>query len=365
MLENITVGLIGMNPDKMSSGHIGGIDRYAVNLAKGMRDRGVEVHPIWKGYPRSPISKTIHSYTSMPRETIKQVKENNFDVIHAPMPGFSTSFPLIKGTAKVATVHDLIPKYHYKIINPHSGKSRIKNYFNYLVFTGWMQTLKFSDSIISVSSQTEEELRDEGFNEVTTVNEYVEERYEPKGNTNPKKVGYLGPITHRKNILKAIEVFSKMKKLDEDITFDICGKIDKPEHVEILKKKIHDLALVDSVNIRGFIPESQLVNTLSSFGVMIFPTQVEGFGLPILETVKCGTPVVVSEKSKVPKEIKSMTEIGDGTEDMARRALDVIGSLPHSIELTEKFTRDKMIDETLEVYEEAIKNDFSHSSYIK
>ncbi|PTD94191.1 hypothetical protein C9439_03850 [archaeon SCG-AAA382B04] len=352
------VGIIGLNPEKVSTGYVGGIDSYAKSLYEGLENRGIEVECIWTGYPRTPLSKTIHSFIPMTKETLQSAKD--FDLIHAVQPGFSLAFPFIKDTPKVVTMHDMIPKNMPNTINPPKGlRNRLFNLFNYFVFSSWLIGAKRADKIIAVSSQTEKELIDSGFkaSKIDVVHEFVPSKFRKleEVESDEKLVGYLGPVTYRKNIHYAIEVFEEMAKRDDELKFQICGKIDKKDYLNYLKKLIKEKNLEDKVSIEGFIPEDEIVEKYNSFGVMLFPTFAEGFGLPILEALKCGTPVVVREDSLIPKEIKSLCNSGGSKEEIAEIALKKLKEeIPKEMikNLTKKFSKNKMIDKTIETYNE-------------
>jgi glycosyltransferase involved in cell wall biosynthesis len=70
-----------------------------------------------------------------------------------------------------------------------------------------------------------------------------------------------------------------------------------------LERLTRDLNLVDSIILTGFVSESDLNALYSGAAVFAFPSLAEGYGLPVLEAMECGTPVVASNASAVPEAV--------------------------------------------------------------
>jgi glycosyltransferase involved in cell wall biosynthesis len=108
------------------------------------------------------------------------------------------------------------------------------------------------------------------------------------------RVGYLAQLDRRKRVDLLIKAFKK-SDLDELV---IGGKGLDEGILKILAggdKRIKFL---------GFIPDEELVNFYNSLDVFIFPTAIEGFGLPIVEAMACGKPVIVLDDAIIPWEVK-------------------------------------------------------------
>ena len=113
---------------------------------------------------------------------------------------------------------------------------------------------------------------------------------------------YVGTIEPRKNLITLLKAFSKFKKsLNSDIKLIIVGQPGWKtgafyNHLEQNQYK-RDIILT------GFVDEEALPQLYSHATAFIYPSEYEGFGLPILEAMACGAPVIAARNS-------SLTEVG-------------------------------------------------------
>ena len=109
-------------------------------------------------------------------------------------------------------------------------------------------------------------------------------------------IGTLGQLDKRKRIYLLIEAFRK-SKLDADLL--IAGQ--GPD-----RGILEDLAGGDRrIQFLGLVPEPELNSFYNSLNIFIFPTAIEGYGLPIAESAACGKPVVVLDDAILPTEVRS------------------------------------------------------------
>ncbi len=111
---------------------------------------------------------------------------------------------------------------------------------------------------------------------------------------------YTGVWRSHKNLVNLIKAFSYLKK---DENFDgqlvITGKED-PLYVEV-RATIQDLELEGDIIFTDMVPEEDLSALYSAAKVYVFPSLYEGFGLPPLEAMACGTPVAASKAACIPE----------------------------------------------------------------
>ncbi len=111
---------------------------------------------------------------------------------------------------------------------------------------------------------------------------------------------YTGVWRYHKNLPRLIEAFAIFRqKKNIDISLVLTGRPD-PEYPET-KDKVKELNLIDDVIFTGLINEEELVHLYNAANIYVFPSLYEGFGLPPLEAMKCGTPVVASNTSSIPE----------------------------------------------------------------
>ncbi len=111
---------------------------------------------------------------------------------------------------------------------------------------------------------------------------------------------YTGVWRYHKNLPRLIEAFGILRQQKNlDIELVITGKPD-PDYPET-KEKVKELHLENDVIFTGLIEENELIHLYNAANIYVFPSLYEGFGLPPLEAMKCGTPVVASNTSSIPE----------------------------------------------------------------
>jgi glycosyltransferase involved in cell wall biosynthesis len=115
---------------------------------------------------------------------------------------------------------------------------------------------------------------------------------------------YTGGIDHRKNIDGLIRAFAKLpKKLQETHQLAIVCSA-QPENRQHLEQLAEKLGVTKSrLILTGFVPENHLLALYNLCSLFVFPSWHEGFGLPALEAMRCGAPVIASNTSSLPEVI--------------------------------------------------------------
>jgi glycosyltransferase involved in cell wall biosynthesis len=122
--------------------------------------------------------------------------------------------------------------------------------------------------------------------------EKIKERY----TGNREYFLYTGAIHPRKNLLNLLKAFSVFKKKqNSNLKMVIAGRLAWKYNVfvELLKtyKYRHD------VIVTGYLPEEELAALTAAAYAMVYPSLWEGFGVPVLEAMRCGVPVITSKNS--------------------------------------------------------------------
>lgn len=112
---------------------------------------------------------------------------------------------------------------------------------------------------------------------------------------------YVGTIQPRKNLTRLIEAVSKIDNLNLVIVGKIKGEGKEGWMYEETLQTPKKLGIEDRVKFLGFVPSEDLPYLLSGAKVFILPSLWEGFGIPVLEAMACGTPVIVSNVSSLPE----------------------------------------------------------------
>jgi glycosyltransferase involved in cell wall biosynthesis len=124
----------------------------------------------------------------------------------------------------------------------------------------------------------------------------VRERYQ----LDHKFVLYVGNIKPHKNLVRLIEAFDELRQgALEDLKLLIIG--DQISKVPALRRAVHRHKLHKQVRFLGYVGDDQLAILYRLASVFVFPSLYEGFGLPPLEAMASGTPVVASNVSSLPE----------------------------------------------------------------
>lgn len=279
----------------------------------------------------------------------------NCELIHYPyFDLFYHSLPIFKSVKTVVTIHDVIPlefSEHY----PPGLKGRLNLQLQKLALNGAEQII--TDSYASVKSihkylgVPHSKLKliylaaDPVFKKVS----------EPKNKYNlPKKfVLYVGDINYNKNIPNLI----KACKL-AGFPLVIVGKhAAAVPDLDLIHPELCHLQNIDwSGVIRlGFVSDNDLVDIYNLATVYCQPSLAEGFGLPLLEALACGTPVACSNTSSLPEIGGQAVSYFDPQNISQMSKVIKTAKNNRGEEQAKKFNWDKTAFQTLQVYREVLK----------
>lgn len=316
-------------------------------------------------YRLSRRKRRRHFYQPQRKTTkIKLFQEPFFmgrglDVFHGP----DARLPKIRGPRLVATVHDL-----FSLVSEEFAEDR----FRQKKISRYRDIAKRADRIICDSQSTRQDFIrffPEAEPKTCVIHMGVDEQFFPRPEEEVERVKrkygvqsdyilYVGELSRRKNILRMFEAFRHARdQLGENVQFVAAGKLTYGKE-EILKY-IRDNRCDAQILLPGYIPEEDLPALYSGARLFLFATLYEGFGLPILEALGCGTPVVTSDVSAMP-EIGGglVSEVDPYSENQISSAIgNILGERtprmsPHDkqLEYVRSFTWEKTVRKTLEVH---------------
>ncbi len=175
----------------------------------------------------------------------------------------------------------------------------------------------------------------------------LEQKYRIKGNY----ILFVGTLQPRKNIIRLIEAFSRLKNDPELV---IIGK--KGWLYEDILEAPRKFSVEDRVKFLDFIPNSELPAFYKNAICFVLPSLYEGFGLPVLEAMRYGCPVIVSNVSSLPEvggdavlyvdplsadDIAKKLELLVGDEDLRKKLIK------KGYEQVKKFSWEKTAKDTL------------------
>lgn len=171
---------------------------------------------------------------------------------------------------------------------------------------------------------------------------------------------YVGRPQPHKNLDRLVEAFALLRQKQPDLVLVLAGK--KDELYERLQNRIDKLG-IENVVLLGYVREGQLRWLYEHTAAYVFPSLSEGFGLPGLEAMQHGAPVVSSDATCLPEIYKDAAIYFDplSIQDMAEKIGMVLEhpTLANELkakgsELVKQYSWRRMADQTLEVYNEVL-----------
>lgn len=233
----------------------------------------------------------------------KVLKSLKPDLVHFP----HFNVPILYKGKFLVTIHDLIHQ-HFKTRDVTTRNPFYFKFKQIAYHQAFSKALINSRKIITPTKFVKNQLVDEwkvNENKIEVTYEGVDESIiqlvnkKQDSSINGKYIFYIGNAQPHKNLPFLIENFLEIKDRFEDLKLVLAG----PNHLfwDRIKQKYPDKSIV----YKGFVSEEEMVELYQNAEMFVLPSLEEGFGIPVLEAMACGTPVVCSN-------IGSLKEVGGG-----------------------------------------------------
>ncbi len=360
--------------DARAISHRKGIGTYSRNLLEQFALAGAEVvvfcqddekHAVPHAESFTLVSANMDPVALAGKGSLRElVKSSKIDLLHVPSPWAPTPLPV----PLVSTMHDVTP-----FIYPHSLPFGVRRLYKRQL----QATLHESRRVITVSQILFSALSvyarfDPA--KVRVIHNGVSERFFPQVDEavlSAARVRYslperfalwAGDFRPEKNVLFLIQAWARMQSRLSDPPALVLAGAQKMEYRR-LRAEVEKRGLQDKVLFPGFIGDDDLPAVYSLADVFVFPSLAEGFGLPPLEAMACGTPCVVSNSSSLPEVTGAAALLFDPTsldafEDAVLRILtepDLCDGLRAAgLQQASRFSWKRAAEETLAVYRSAL-----------
>ena len=228
---------------------------------------------------------------------------NGVDLFHAP----HYVLPALTPCRAIVTIHDCI-----HLMFPEYLPGRIAHLYARIAF--WIATQR-SSRVLTVSEASRRDILkycpmppnkveviynaiDDRFNETPDVEQLasVRERYQ----LHDRFLLYSGNVKPHKNLERLIDAFARLRRREsDDIKLLISGS--EISRYATLRRAVHRYNLHKHVRFLGFLSTDTLAALYHLADAFVFPSLYEGFGLPPLEAMASGTPVLTSNLSSLPE----------------------------------------------------------------
>jgi glycosyltransferase involved in cell wall biosynthesis len=227
-----------------------------------------------------------------------QAAREEVDLLHSM--AFVT--PIFTKIPTIVTVYDL-SFVHYPEKFPTSQRLYLQ--------TQTARSVKQAQRVITISEATRQDLYrhfDVPLEKIEVVFPGVESHYKqiPQESLNAFRVEndlrkpfilHVGTLQPRKNIPVLLNAFAALKNQDVDLV--LAGG--KGWQYDQIFSQVKDLGLADQVRFTGYVRDEELPFWYNAAKVLVFPSVYEGFGMPIIEAMACGTPVIAAHTSSIPE----------------------------------------------------------------
>jgi glycosyltransferase involved in cell wall biosynthesis len=295
---------------RTATDHFPGIGRYVVNLAGALqriapeldltllRDPAVAAQRLT--LPDLPMLDCATSPFALAQQwRVRSILRGlSATLYHSPY----YLMPYRPGVPAVFTCHDLIPLIFQQY---YTAPQRL-----IYRLTHWL-ALRTARLTIAVSQSTKDDLQrffHVASDRIIVVPEGVDAHFQPPSHAAIDRVRqqyalparyvlYFGSNKPHKNVPRLVEAFAKLGMKDQALV--IAGHWDAryPE----AKQATERLGLKNTVRFIGPVQDADLPALYGGAALFVFPSEYEGFGLPVLEAMACGAPVVCGNRSSLPE----------------------------------------------------------------
>ncbi len=331
----------------------------------------------WERFPYqvSPVPTLARSNENIEKLVWEQLtgpraaRKAGVDLLHVPY--FAP--PLFPRTPTVVTIHDVIPLR----LPLYRAGARVEAYMRLVARAASKATL-----IITVSQHARQDIMDVlhvPAERIRVIYEAAGDEYTPV--TDPAALAtargryglgeqyifYLGGLDQRKNVLQLVRAFAHLYRQLENpnLQLFISGNPDKKKNGPLFpdpRPIASELGVADKIIYR-FVEEEDKSAVYSGASLFVFPSLYEGFGLPPLEAMSCGAPVICSNRTSLPEVVgdAAISVDPDDIRAMAEAMRSVLTDSTlrdnlraRSLQRAAQFSWRKAAKETLAVYEEAL-----------
>ena len=303
----INVSIVGENPT--------GLGLYSVNIAREL-DRVRDDLTVFTSFPEAfgPLRARIRRVPAVTRpgrglpghvvrlvwlQSMLRVRARTarLSVVLNTVPEGILACPV----PQVTVVHDLLP------LSFPAEYPRQQYYFRFLV----PRILRASRIVVADSENTRRSIIERyGLPpaKVRVVNPgydsgvFYSNGFDPfAGGQAPPNLLYVGNLLPHKNLLCILDALAILRRR-QPCRLIIRGE-GRPAYEGALRERVETLGLTNAVTFLGYVAETTLRDLYAHAACLVLPSLGEGFGLPVLEAMACGTPVIASNISSLPEVI--------------------------------------------------------------
>ncbi|MGI6711967.1 MAG: glycosyltransferase family 4 protein [Bacillota bacterium] len=298
-----------------------------------------------------------------------QLEKEKIDIYHVPQNGIG--LPGVKKCKEVVTIHDLIPYIYPETV----GKGYLKTFLSEMP-----KIIDRADRVITVSHCSKKDIEyifKYPGDRIDVIYEAPEPIYQPRDEKACRQfladqygisqdfILYVGGFSPRKNVKALLTAYAYIQDdLRKPCLLVLPGRRQKEfDQIDIM---INALDLKRKVVFPGFVPVRHLPYFYQCAQLFVYPSFYEGFGLPPLEAMACGTPTLAADTSSIPEVVGQSAILFNpfNALDLAEKILYVLSHWEVRDELRKKglnqarkFSWSQNAAETVKVYQKIFYSD--------
>jgi glycosyltransferase involved in cell wall biosynthesis len=351
-----------------------GNETYIRNLVDNLIDldsKNTDYHLFYTHNDKMPTAEHVQQTRISPHQSIfripfvfpYQLRKQKIDVAH-----FQYVVPPVTNCPAVVSIHDISYEYHPEFFNPLECK-RMKLLIPF--------SARKSKQVITISEYSKKQIMEKyniSDNKITVTYCGVDEKFCVLDNDADIERSLLrfgiqkpfilavGNLQPRKNIERLIRAYSKLRssgKVDLDLV--LVGQVRWGS--EAIFEEVESLGVKNNIHITGYVSEEELIALYNKATLFVFPSLYEGFGLPLVEAMACGTPVISSNASCLPEvggdaayyfDPYSENGMMKAIEDVANSTSVQEKLIQNGFERASNFSWKSTAENTLKVYEKVV-----------
>lgn len=349
-----------------------GMRRYYSTLYRGIIKAGIDIvhprQPLFSADPTSsqPLLQELHptinrvfsrlSFYKKKKAYYRALSHEEYDLAYITSSTFETQFlKYITDKPFVMTVHDTMQaaKLNHMLVD----QSRDTMALGYLAH--------HAERIACVSEYTKKDLCnryliDEEKTQTVYLANFLDSHSEEMQNLPEKYVLFVGNRNGRKNFYEWVKAVAPSLKNQPDLYIIVTGAL--TEHEKLFYRK---LGVLKNILSKDNVTDGQLVTLYQQALCLVYPSVYEGFGLPVIEAMANGCPVIASNCTSIPEVAGSAALYIDPLDpnSMLNAFRKLIEAPALQEELSEKgliqskkFSKEKFISGMIDLFEQAIQS---------
>jgi glycosyltransferase involved in cell wall biosynthesis len=230
------------------------------------------------------------------------------DALFIPAHVVPLGTPLARGMRSIVTIHDL-GYLHFPAAHTRAQRLQLR------LTTVW--SARIADQVIAISGATRDDLvrlARVPRSKITVIHHGVAQRFAPFHDRDGQQrvleryqikpdtrfLLFVGTLQPRKNLVRLLDAFAELARGERELAgaplqLLLVGK--RGWLTEPIERQAADLGLAGQVRFLGYVADDDLPALLASALAFVLPSLYEGFGMPVLEAMACGAPVLTSTTS--------------------------------------------------------------------